>query len=89
MTEPSDHQDPRRGTAWAQFESELKALLNRHSMEWEAGIPDFILARHLTDCLWNLNSASNMRDKWYRVRLRPGEVKILPQDIGKEAKHGV
>jgi len=46
------------------FTNELTKLINKHSMENDAGTPDFILARYLADCLRNFNKAVNARDSW-------------------------
>ena len=54
------------------FERELQSLLNRYSMENASNTPDFILAEYLKNCLLAFNSASNARETWYDVKLRPG-----------------
>ena len=56
----------------SEFENELTSLLNRYSMENGSNTPDFILAEYLKNCLLAFNSASNRRETWYDVKLRPG-----------------
>ena len=47
------------------LESELSALLNRHSAENESDTPDFILAGFLRAALAAFNGATNAREQWY------------------------
>lgn len=47
------------------FETELAALLNRHSQENSSSTPDFILARYLVGCLDAWSTATQIRDNWY------------------------
>lgn len=44
---------------------ELRALLNRHSVENASDTPDFVLAEYLMDCLGVWETAVSRRDKWY------------------------
>jgi hypothetical protein len=46
------------------FITELRDLLNRHSMENGSDTPDFILAQYLTDCLLAWNRATKRREDW-------------------------
>ena len=39
------------------FQSELEALINKHSLENPSNTPDYILAKFLQDCLTAFNSA--------------------------------
>jgi hypothetical protein len=48
-----------------EFEKELEALINRHSMENGSDTPDFILAQYLTACLRAFDSATQARTRWY------------------------
>ena len=47
------------------FEKELTALINRHSLENESNTPDFILAQYLTACLAAFAVATQQRETWY------------------------
>jgi hypothetical protein len=59
-----------------EFRADLEALINHHSME-EAGeggnTPDFILASYLARCLALWDDCVRERDRWYGVRLEPGQ----------------
>lgn len=48
-----------------QFEQELMALINRHSMENGSDTPDFLLARYLVACLETFHSIVMRREEWY------------------------
>lgn len=48
-----------------EFERDLDALINRHSLENESNTPDFILAQYLVGCLKVFAMAVNDREKWY------------------------
>ncbi len=47
------------------FISELRAVINKHSMENGSDTPDFILADYLNNCLRTWNFATTAREKWY------------------------
>ena len=47
------------------FQEELRALINRNSMENESDTPDAILADYLLDALAAFNKAIAARDTWY------------------------
>jgi len=49
----------------SEFEKELAALINKHSVENETDTPDFILAEYLNNCLSNFASLMDKRSKWY------------------------
>ena len=53
------------------FISELRNLINRHSMENASNTPDFILAQYLTNCLRAWNQATQQRETWYGRDARP------------------
>lgn len=55
----------------AAFEQELTSLINRHCVENGSNTPDFILARHLIECLEAFERASNERERWYGAHLKP------------------
>jgi hypothetical protein len=50
------------------LEAELRATLNRHSVENGSNTPDFILAQYLLGCLSAFETAVNAREKWYGRR---------------------
>ncbi len=54
------------------LEKDIKALLNKHSREDDSNTPDFILAEYLIACLCAFEVASNRREVWYNVELKPG-----------------
>ena len=68
MSEPRPPSEEKRPT----FQEDLAALLNRHCQENESNTPDFIIAMYLTQCLAAWNMATQRRDRWYGVDLRPG-----------------
>ena len=47
------------------FEDDLRALINRHSLENESNTPDFILARHMAESYRSFVAASNRRGEWF------------------------
>ncbi len=59
------------------LERQLEQLLNRFSAENESNTPDFILAQFMLSCLaaWNVGVAE--RDRWFGVRLEPGNSEQL------------
>jgi len=56
-----------------EFEKELAALINKHSLENDSNTPDFILAHYLRRCLESFNNTSVTREKWYGKSLRIGD----------------
>lgn len=54
------------------FRNELKALINKHSMENSSNTPDHILADYLIRCIDNFTETTQSRESWYGVKLRPG-----------------
>lgn len=55
------------------LERDLESVLNRYSAENGSNTPDFLLAEYLMGCLAAWNKGVVARDKWYAVRLRPGD----------------
>ncbi len=53
-TEITDHGDVRN---WPEFQRELAHLINKHSLERIANLPDYVLAEYLTQCLVAMNVA--------------------------------
>ena len=49
----------------AEFEKELKYLINEHGKENGSDTPDFILAQYLLGCLDVFNTAVQQRDDWH------------------------
>lgn len=47
------------------FTSQLRALINAHSLENASETPDFILAQYLTGCLRTWDQATQRRETWY------------------------
>lgn len=47
------------------FQRKLAALINELSLENLSNTPDFILAEHLTDCLYQHARIINKRENWY------------------------
>lgn len=54
------------------FRSEIKALINKHSMENSSNTPDYILADYLIRCIDNFTETTQVREEWYGVKLKPG-----------------
>ena len=48
------------------FGQELTQLINKHSLENQSNIPDFILAKFMANCLDAFNLAMKERNDWYR-----------------------
>lgn len=46
------------------FEKDLTRLINNYSIENLSNTPDYLLAKHLVQCLNNFNESTNSRDKW-------------------------
>ena len=67
-TEPTPEQAP-------EFKDELRALINRHSMENNSNTADFILARYLGQTLRAFDEATIQRDKWYGINPAPGGIR--------------
>jgi hypothetical protein len=55
------------------FKAELGKLLNSHSIDNCAGIPDFMLVEHVTRCLENLAATTRERDRWLKRSSYPGK----------------
>ena len=55
------------------FISEIRDIINKHSMENGSNTPDFILAQYLTNCLRAWNAATTAREKWYGREPKPCE----------------
>lgn len=55
----------------SEFQKELSALINKHSLENLSDTPDFILAQYLADCLHAFNVATNQRISWYGQKATP------------------
>ena len=47
------------------FKEELKALINKHNVEYGSGTPDFLLAQYLMACLSAFNQATRLREGWW------------------------
>lgn len=58
------------------FEKNLRALINMHSMENESNTPDFILAQYLNACLLAFNIATQQRETSYGRDAQPSGVKV-------------
>ena len=56
---------PMKGHTMTEFENEMQALINRHSLENESDTPDFILAQFLNESLTAFNAATRHRTAWY------------------------
>ena len=62
------------------FRSELKALINKHSMENSSNTPDHILADYLIRCIDNFTETTQSRESWYGVKLKPGANNALSNE---------
>lgn len=50
-----------------EFEKELADLINRHSLEYTLAMPDFMLAKLLTNILKQMFIAHFDNDKWHGI----------------------
>jgi hypothetical protein len=71
--------------------AELRATLNKHSVENGSNTPDFILAQYLLSCLAAFETAVNAREKWYGRTTIPGaplfgEPEPLNEPISRQAR---
>jgi hypothetical protein len=57
------------------FQTDLQALINRHSCENASDTPDFILAKYLNACLIAWDEAVVSREKWYGRSEPPSNAK--------------
>ena len=55
------------------IEKQLRALINSESVENNSNTPDWILSSFLMDSLKTLETAINLRDKWYGIKPEPGK----------------
>lgn len=74
--------EPPEFPAFADFQTELQAVLNRHNQEGHSNTPDFLLAEFITQCVTAFNKTVQARDGWYGVKLAPGE-KVTPQVVAR------
>lgn len=56
------------------FEQKIATAINQHSIENESNTPDYILAKYLRDCLTAFARASQTREWWYGLQLKPMEL---------------
>jgi hypothetical protein len=47
------------------FREELRALLNRRSMDSYTNTPDYLLAEYLDECLNLWDKTTEQRDRWF------------------------
>src|SRR5271170_1199706 len=59
------------GEGPTEFEKELAALINKHSLENGSNTPDFMLAAFLRGSLDTYNQICQWRDKWFGFIMRP------------------
>ena len=64
--------DPNYAGPPSDFERELTALINKHSIEGRSETPDFVLAKYLEACLVNFAVAVLRRDQWYHFNQKKG-----------------
>lgn len=55
-----DERDP-----YSEFQNELAALINKHSLENRTDTPDFILARYVVEALEALERHHHAKKSWY------------------------
>ena len=65
------------------FQSELIALINRHSKEKESNTPDYVLAKYLCGCLDAFNCATVERWVWHKFCTNS---KAVPTDLIADIK---
>lgn len=54
------------------FLADIETVINRYSKENDSNTPDFLLAAYIKDCLDIWARYTQLRDRWYGVRLEPG-----------------
>jgi type IV secretory pathway VirB4 component len=64
-----------------EFLNELRSLINRHSRENASNTPDFLLAEYLLSCLKTFEEFTKKRDRWYGVRLVPGNSQFFDRKV--------
>jgi hypothetical protein len=47
------------------FETDLRQLINRHSLENASDTPDYILAQFIAGCVTIFNNVVRQRDQWH------------------------
>lgn len=63
------------------FEDDLTCLINKHSLENYANIPDFIMSRYMVSSLILMMDTSRRREKWYgRMLLAARKETVFPYD---------
>lgn len=68
------------------FEKELAALLNKHSMDTETNTPDFILARHIIRDLDTYRETTSELQKWHGSNMRSASDNFSnPSPMGSES----
>ena len=62
------------------LKADLARVLNSHCAENGSNTPDFVLANYVLDCLRAFELATNQREHWYGLKMRPGqEPEKVPQ----------
>lgn len=56
---------PKDGSVSSQFEHDLAKLINKHSLENETNVPDFILASYLVQCLEAFRHTVQHTHNWF------------------------
>ena len=54
----------------SEFERDLTALINKHSLENDSDTPDFLLASYLRSCLEVFSSLMRQRERWWGRRVK-------------------
>jgi len=67
------------------FRQDLKALINRHSVENGSDTPDSILADYLLGCLLVWDKAVRAREKWYGRKVGSDATKTVDAALYGEA----
>jgi len=67
---------PKPENQMTEFEKDLTALINRHSMESASNTPDFMLASYLMACLDAFTQSVQQRETWYGRDARPSATAI-------------
>lgn len=59
---------PAADDKWSRFREDVRASINRNSMEGMCDVPDFILADYVVRCLKNLVAATCENGEWHSER---------------------
>lgn len=57
-----------------EFREELTKLINKHCLENDANIPDFLIAQHIITSIMAINTIVSCLDTWYKRDLSNNKI---------------